>query len=237
MIAFSRSLLLASTLFLFGFDCGALGQGRSSDAALRQPVSHFEIENQTLFDGLSRLSSEPIPLRLAFEEILRQNESDARDREVRFSVRLENNSVRDILDALCAADARYTWSLDESTINVYPRAVETDPSYLLNLHLAHIELKNITDAYEALTPLARLIPTEQIGYRHLGPSVQYASPWNASFENLTVRQFINRIAAHLGPTGGWVFSGSKENRWFTFHNGSFARLGSKRPVAALSPSP
>jgi hypothetical protein len=220
----NRGMLFYFTLLFTILSSIAMGQSNLVDSVLELRVPHFELANQSLFDGLSRLSGEPIALHLGFEEVLKQRDSDAAEREPRFSMKLENVSVRDILDGLCNRDARYKWSLDGSTINVYPRAVESDPSYLLNLRVASVDLKNVTDSYAALTPIARRLPTEQIGYRHLGAGVQYSSPWSVSFENLTVRQLVNRITAHLGPQGGWIFSGSKENRWFTFHNSNFERL-------------
>ena len=88
-------------------------------------------------------------------------------------------------------------------------------------------LSNISDAYQALTPLARHFPNEQIAYSHLGGDVRLAPPWTETFQDLTVRQVLNRIAAQLGPYGGWMFYGSKDLRWVTFH---------KMPYSPLDPS-
>lgn len=204
----------------FGQSFSAI-QANSSPPVLDIPISHFELTNGTLFDGLSRLSSEPIPLQLGFEEVLKQHDNDIGNPEPRFSIKLDHATVRAILDSLCSRDSRYVWSTDELIINVYPRAVKDDPSYLLNRKISSIEFDSLIDPYQALTPIARHFPTEQVGYRHLGGDVRYPIPLSVKFDNLTVRQIINRVTAHLGPQGGWTFFGSKQNRWFTFHNGYF----------------
>lgn len=202
----------------------ALAQTQSSpvDPTLKARVPLFELTNQTFFEGIARLSAEPISL--AFEEELQARANSSQMPDPRFSLKLENSSVREVLDALCSRDTRYTWSMDGSTINVYPKATDADPFYLLNRRLEKIEFKNVNDPYQALNPIARQLPAEQIGYLHLGGEVRFAQPWTVSFENLTIRQIINRVTAHLGTGGGWTLSGSKASKFFTFHKGEFSRL-------------
>lgn len=139
-----------------------------------------------------------------------------------FSLHLENPTVGDILDELCVSDMRYTWSEDGATINIYPRATEDDESYLLNLRMDKIEVKNVPDPDQALTPLSKNFPEQQIGY--FGPGLgsnTYVKPWTTSFENLTVRQFANRLAEQMGPETSWVWDGGKGQRFFTFIKGGF----------------
>ena len=113
-----------------------------------------------------------------------------------FSVRLEKNTVRQILDALCQADARYTWSSDGASINIYPRATISDASYLLNRRLKSISLTDVSEPGEALTPLAQQVRDDQIGYSQAGAGIIYPSPWTVTFQDLTVRRLINRVAEH-----------------------------------------
>jgi hypothetical protein len=47
------------------------------------------------------------------------------------------------MDTLCKSDRRYTWSVDGSSVNVYPRETVGNSSYLLNRELHSIALKNI----------------------------------------------------------------------------------------------
>jgi hypothetical protein len=58
---------------------------------------------------------------------------------------MEDKSVRQILNALCDSDPRYTWSEDAASINVYPLAAKQDPSYLLDLRIDRIAVANIPD--------------------------------------------------------------------------------------------
>ena len=188
-----------------------------SKSALNSNVARFDLTDSTLIEGLSKLSSESIPgVHLGIEEILRAEWSDPPDQSVRFSLSLKNRTVRDIIDTLCQFDSRYTWSTDGSSINVYPREIIGDSSYLLNRELEQITLKNIPNPYQALTPLARLLPREQLGYAGVGGDPSYPEPWSAVFNHLTVRQFMNRISEHMGARGGWIWSGSNDQRFFFF---------------------
>jgi hypothetical protein len=195
-----------------------------SSAALKQEVAHFDLKDSTLIEGLSQLSSEPISdLHLGIEELLRQNFSEPPDRSIRFSLSLEHKTVRDIIEALCQRDGRYAWSIDGSSINVYPLQIDGNPSYLLNRNLQQIALANIADAYEALTPLEHLVPGEQLGYAGIGGDSRYAAPWSVALGPLTVRQLMNRLAENLGGRGGWIWSGSKDHRFFFFFRFGFHR--------------
>jgi hypothetical protein len=199
-------------------------QGKPSLAAppLNQRVEHFDLNDAILRDGVAELSSNPIEgLPLGIEEILRENINDnPRTQNPHFSLHLENKTVREILDALCDSDARYMWTTDGLSISIYPRATVGNATYLLNQELERINLINVPDPDEALTPLAKLLPDEQVGYTGFG-DVQYAKPWTATFEHLTVRQLINRLAEHLGPRSAWIWQGSKRERMFAFQRGGF----------------
>jgi hypothetical protein len=193
-------------------------------SALDYGVAHFDVTDSTLIEALSKLSLERIAgLHLGVEEILRERFSDARDRSIRFSLNLEDATVRDIVEKLCQLDSRYTWSIDGSAINVHPRQIMNDSAYLLNREIETIALDNTSDPYDALTPLAKLFPAEQIGYAGVGGGNPYPEPWSAVFERLTVRQLMNRLVEHFGPGAGWIWSGSKDQRFFFFFQFGFQR--------------
>jgi hypothetical protein len=103
-----------------------------SAPALNHIVAHFDLTDSTIIEGLSKLNSEPIAgLHLGIEVVLRESFYEA-SQQIRFSLRLEDATVRDILDTLCKFDNRYTWSTDGPSINVYPRDTIGNASYLLN---------------------------------------------------------------------------------------------------------
>jgi hypothetical protein len=93
----------------------------------------------------------------------------------------------------------------------------------LNRELDSIALKNIKGPSDALTPLVKLLPGEQFGYRGIGIGVNndYPEPWNAVFHNLTVRQLMNRLSEHNGPRGGWIWNGSRGQRFFAYYERGF----------------
>ena len=120
---------------------------------------------------------EPIAgLHLGIEEVLRERFSEVPDRSIRFSLTLENTTVRDIVETLCQFDSRYTWSTDGPSIDVFPRETIGNSSNLLNHGLEEIRLDKIADPHEALTPLAKLLPGEQLGYAGIGGGSSYPEP-------------------------------------------------------------
>jgi hypothetical protein len=202
----------------------AAGQGKApEDAALSIEVPRFELTNQTIFDGVAKLSLERMPLALGFEGVLKAKFADPPIPDPHFTLQLENKTVREVLDTLCSLDTRYTWSRDELTINVYPSATMGDSSYLLNRHLDKLVIKDAPDPDHALLPIMQQLPPpkEQFGYGGIGGDPSYKEPWTVTFENLTVRQAINRLASHMGPRSSWVFSGSQEFRMFGFFKFGF----------------
>lgn len=180
------------------------------NSVLDHKVAVFDLTDATVIDGLSHLSAEPISgLHLGIEEILRAKWSDLPNPSVKFSLKLQNATVRGILDALCERDIRYQWSTDGATIEVIPRDSVGDTTLFLNRKIPQLELSGVPDPYQALTPLARLLPDEQLGYAGVGGDSSYGQAWTTRFEDVTVRQFINRISEHIGPRGGWILSGSR----------------------------
>lgn len=189
---------------------------------LDQEISHFELEDGSIIDGLAELSRSPnLQLHLGIEEVLREKLASPRDRSVHFALRLDHRTVREILDALCASDPRYAWSVDGNTINVSPQARVFDQTDLLNFRITELHVVDIPDPDQALTPLSKQFPAEPIGYMQMGGDNSYAAPWSAVFEDCTVREFINRVAEHMGVSSTWVWQGGKDNRMFTFVRGGF----------------
>jgi hypothetical protein len=217
-------LLLILSLCGYGQTTQIVNDDELSTSPLTNRVAHFDLTDSTLIEGLSKLSLEPIAgLHFGIEEVLRETFSETPDRSIRFSVSLENSTVRDIVETLCQFDSRYTWSTDGPSINVFPRETIDNSSYLLNRELEEITLNKIAAPYEALTPLAKLLPGEQIGYAGIGGGSSYPEPWSPLFKQLTVRQLMNRISEHLGPRGGWIWSGSKDQRFFFCFQSGFQR--------------
>lgn len=225
-ISYSNVVLL---LLLCGmsFGQGPYGEGKNLNPArapLGVKVHRFDVADAILRDGLSELRSKNIEgLHLGFEEIIRSNIHDnPKGLSSHFSLHLEDKTVGEIINLLCKSDSRYTWSEYAASINIYPRITSEDPGYLLNLRIDRLVVDGIPDPDQGLTPLSKLFPGQQVGY--FGPGLgdnTYAKPWTATFEHLTVRQFVDRIAEHMGPRTSWIWQGGKDERMFTFVKGSF----------------
>jgi hypothetical protein len=193
---------LATVFLLLALEAWASGQGpqdkrgveRSTKSPLDVKIAHLDVTNAILRDGISELSLSNIEgLHLGFEEIIRGNiQDDPRALSTRFSLHLQDKSVREILEALCQADERYTWSEDETSINVFPRAAKSDPSYLLNLRIDNSAVSDIPDPNQGLTPLSKRFPEQQVGYYGGGGEDSYAERWTSGAE---FRPLISR----LGP--------------------------------------
>jgi hypothetical protein len=201
---------------------------------LEARIEHFDVADAILRDGLSQLSlGKVVGLHLGFEEVIRDRiQDDPRSLSPHFSLHLEGKTVREILDALCKSDPHYTWSEDEGSIKVYPQATKENSAYLFNLRIDRIVVSDIPDPNQGLTPLSKLFPEQQIGYfgSGLGDN-RYLEPWTSVFEHLTVRQFINRIAEHMGPQTSWVWEGGRGERGFIFLKGGFNASGGRTDSA------
>jgi hypothetical protein len=203
-------------------------QQKTSVPAIPRPLDYrlaeFEITDTSFVEAVSQLSRQPIEgLHLGLEEVLREKMSDPPFQGPHFSISLRNATVREIVDSLCTYDSRYMWSLDGKTINIYPKTTMEDVAYLLNRRLERIAVTSIPDPGEGLTFLDKQLPPprEQLAYAGVGGDPSYSTPWTVAFEDVTVRQFINRLSEHMGQHTSWVFYGSKQERLFFFVKGGF----------------
>ncbi|HKO04652.1 MAG TPA: hypothetical protein VJW51_07870 [Candidatus Acidoferrales bacterium] len=214
--------LLLTVTWVGGVGAQQTGSGLGQGAKfLEAKIPEFEIHNQVLLDGLWKLARGPAPFGFGFEKVLKGSLSDPDVPDPLLSLQLKDKSVREVLDALCQADSRYTWSVDGTTVDLFPRAVINDASYLLNRQLARFELRNATDVQNGLLAIVRQLPppVEQIAQAQVGGDDRYPpEPWTVTFENLTVRQVVNRLAAHGGRCTAWIFGGARDFRAFGFFN-------------------
>lgn len=196
-------------------------QNGPKDKFLDTQLPDFELHNQSVLDGLWKLARGPAPFGFGFEKVLKKRLADPEIQDTSFSLQMKNTTIRQVLDALCQQDPRFTWSLDGSTVNIFPKSTSDDPTYLLNRKLQSFELKNATDVQDGLLAIVRQLPPslEQIAEAQVGGGDPYPpKPWTVTLVNLTVRQVVNRLATHGGPCGTWIFGGSKDFQAFGFFN-------------------
>jgi hypothetical protein len=201
-----------------------------------QVIADFNFHGGALIDAIAELSSTPgLELHIGFEEIIRDRITDPRDRSIRFELHLVNRTVGQVLDDLCKLDPRYTWSTDGDSVNVFPHTIQKNPAYLMNLEIEEIGLSNVSNPDKTLKQLHVLFPAPQVGYMQSGGQNEYTAPWSVKFERLSVRQFINRIAEHMGPRTSWVWQGGQNERMFTFLKGGFHTESPKSNATQGSP--
>jgi hypothetical protein len=208
------------------------GPNSPRDSNLNVTVARFEVVDGTMLDALAKLSAESIPFAFGFEQILKGKFSDPAPAEVRFSLKMDRKSVRQIVEALCARDHRYTWSRDLDTINIYPRNVINDHDYFLNYKIDRVEVRAAPNPDQALWAIVGKLPGPKrpIGYVQMGGDQSYPEMWTATFQNLTARAAINRISAHMGPRTFWIFFGATDYQAFTFQKGVFNTAGTQVPA-------
>jgi hypothetical protein len=202
----------------------ALADATNADSVLNTEVSEFNLNEETIEVGLKRLASGSAGFAMGFEHELKSKQTDPPILDPRLTLHLRTTTVREVLDAMCRADSRYMWSTDDIFINVYSIKTVNDASYLLNRRLLRLDLKELTDIQQGLLAIVNQLPppSEQVAVAQIGGDVSYPpEPWTISYENLTVRQALNRLVHHMGEQGSWAFTGSADFRAFAFNKQGF----------------
>jgi hypothetical protein len=179
--------LLILTLLLAASELTAVQQSGTQNVPvtefLNTKVPEFDLQNQTIVDGVWKLARAPEPFAFGFENVLKKTLRDPDVPDPRFILQLKDKTVREVLDALCQEDSRFTWSMDGTTVNVFPRVIINDGSYLLNRKLERYDLKNATDVDKGLFAMARELPPpfEQIAHAQAGGGDPYPpEPWTVT---------------------------------------------------------
>lgn len=213
----------------------AEGGDQSAKKLLAAKISVFDVRNESLLDAVWKLAR-TTPFGFGFEKPLTGKFLDPDVPNPQLTLHLEDKSVGEILTALCEADSRYACSVEGVTVNLFPRSVLDDPTYLLNRTIEKFELEKVTDIQVGLFAIARQLPppAEHIAHVQIGGDDPYPpEPWTAAYRNLTVRQILNRLATHGGPCGTWISGGSRQLYTFGFFN---THLSSKKPSPGVPKS-
>lgn len=199
--------------------CARDSQMEPGPTAFSIRVPSFHLQHATVFDGVAELTTIQSDLSFSFEEPLKAKFTDPPIPQAFFDLTLESRTIGEILDALCGKDTTYTWSRDGMMVNVFPRSVLSNSSYLLNRQVLPFQMQGATQPEQAVFAIVAHLapPFEQIACAQIGGDTSYSAPLSSTFRGLTVRQAFNLTAIQLGPRGGWVFGGSQEFRTIGFH--------------------
>lgn len=170
-------------------------------------VQTFSLDRQTVFEAIARLH-EATGVVVSVERSLTATQVTQADQE--FTATIAGGKTEVVLNEICALDGRCAWTRDGNMVNIYPRKVKADPNYVFNRKISVFQLDNVADAgtaairamRETTGPPAQLVVLEAGNY-------DFAAPWTVKFTDVTLRQAINRIAAHLCGTCGWQLTGTK----------------------------
>jgi hypothetical protein len=192
----------------------------AQDSLFMQPVPSVKLSSLTVIDGVALLNQTTTDVAFAIEFPLGQTFSAPAPPLRTFDTTIAADTLTGSLNSLCNLDSTFSWQRIGHTVNVFPRALMKDSTYLLNKEIAVLELKGVTDAQEAVFAVADQAPgqKQQIALLQSGRSLRFAKPWTASFKNISVREAFDRIAEQVGPTSGWQFGGAEDFRVITFHD-------------------
>jgi len=178
-------------------------------------IPKYEVRNATMEEALKKLHAWGI--QVCLEKVPRQTEAE----DVRFSVHLQDASVREVLNALVSADKRYTWeryqrSISDYTnlINVFPAGAKDDPDNLMNIRAKKVVLKYPYPGLpeDVLPYVGYFVPEIARKLHPGGIAGSFLSVIGGKmnlridfeFEDMTVREILNEIALRTAGKG-WVY--------------------------------
>lgn len=139
--------------------------------------------------------------------------------EIRYSLMPSGSSLRDLLDAVVTADHRYKWEINESVVNLVPRA---GGPQLLDQHISSFEVRNVETLDYALDQLLALPEVRKRmtelnlteGIRGVGGTLGYLKGngndsdnpgFTINCKDVTLREALNTIVSAYGRAV-WYYS-------------------------------
>jgi hypothetical protein len=182
---------------------------------LEQRVAVLELKDDTLGNALGRVN-QTFDISISIEGVLPEEGIIANPK---FSVNIENRTIAEVLDQLCRLDTRYVWTRDGNNVNLFPKASLNDRNYFFDRVLPELDFRDLRELSDAIVAIDHQAddPRGGVILMGIGQTHGFADPWTQSFNNLTVRQALNRIARRLGPTYGWQIGGTNKARLIVFH--------------------
>jgi hypothetical protein len=180
-----------------------------------QKVTVVELRDETIFDAIGRLN-QSYDVAISIEGILPDQGVVTNPK---FRGEIENRTLGEALTWLCTLDGRYTWTRDGTMANLFPTKFRDDPHYFFNRSLPILKFQDARQSGEAAIDVVHQLgdPAEHLIFLGIGGTQAFPKPWTATFNDITVRQALNRIAQQLGPTCGWQIGGTTNARLIMFH--------------------
>jgi hypothetical protein len=224
---------LAILVFALTWKAFAQQEPAATSDPFQQHVAGVGLNDQSIVDGIAMLSrGTRLPVSVEFP--LGVTISGPAPPLKTLTANVGPGTVTEVLDGLCALDPTFTWMRNGNMVNVLPSALAKDPNYVLNRKIGEVTFQDVQQASDAVMKMVGQLPgpREQIAVLQVGLPLNFSEPWSTTLKDVTLREVVNKIAQRLGPSYGWQFSGAKDFRMITFHEGLLpksSRIKSKQP--------
>jgi hypothetical protein len=232
-------IYISSTFLLGARQQNTVAQSAAASQTVQDPMKQaipsVELNNETIIDGLGKINQSTSSVGFSVEFPLGQTISAKAPALRRFQVVLAPNTLASVLDQLCQLDPTFSWQQVGREINVFPRALKNDKTYLFNRKVDALQFENVPDAQAAVFQAVAELPPpkEQIAIMQTGAAINFARTWTASFKEVTIREAFDKIAQQIGSNYGWQFTGAADFRVVVF----YARLGTMPTKNPGQPKP
>ena len=135
------------------------------------------------------------------------------------TVKVENVTLKNVIQLIVNQMANYKWELDNGVVNIFP-SQGRDPRFerLLSLKIKNFSLIKpnlavgmVYSRVTALPEFKQFLKENNMGLDNIRPGLVdhlfRKLPHNLQFENLTLRELLNKITAV--KKGGWILRQSK----------------------------
>jgi hypothetical protein len=171
-----------------------------------QIIDQFELKNETIFDAIAKLQ-EKVNIAVSFEMPLVYSKTYQDTPHPKYTGKIVGKKTEFILNWLTEnVDTRFIWMRVGGMANFIAKSSLATQDYLFNAKLQNLELKDESNAIDALLHAIEIIKRTRPDTKVFLPIIgaqKFGSKWNVSFRNVTFRQIVDAIAQQLGPTWGW----------------------------------
>jgi len=185
-----------------------------------EEIKLFEVKNVSIEQVIHKLNHQyKVPACLETIPLIKWDDPVS----ITFSLKLQNTTLHQILDALTKIDKRYFWIEKENIINVIPEVFKNDSAYILNQKILKFAVKNVT-RNEAIATLLSLPKIEKHDLILLPEGRLRSMDWKApifslNLYNVTIREILNAIVKSEGNTYWVCFNIIKSDGTFEHHLG------------------
>jgi hypothetical protein len=212
----SFSCLIASLTLNSSHPSKGQTQGADLPDSTEQKIGPIILENEYFVDGLAKLNIQSQGVGFAIE-FLPGTRNSPPPPDSRFSTERSSGTLKDALDWLCGLDPRYTWKREGRIINIIPRDTLSDPNYLFNRKLSGLRFVDLRHASDTFDKIFKPVSKVNESVISLDDAGSFSKPWTVAFENISVRDALDRVAENLGAGRGWMVYGNNETRIINFY--------------------